>query len=222
VAHWGEMPGKQNWMLAVVYFAFGPVALYLTRKAYGSALIAFIVFSVCFGVLLLLDQKQPSFLDAHRWTVSSMKGVVGFVAMLLCWLPLYCETEAVRIFSLLYFVVAGAILGESLYFLDYLQPVEGYQDERTEQKALDMEHREVVALITPLAQALLIIFITGLGVFVLGQVKEPLNKILFADVYTYIALGTHAAVGDILWIIRPIHARAKGIRVAFRKFKDRP
>ena len=211
---------KLNRVCAVAYFGVGPLALYLATKAYCSALFVAVVFSATFGILAILYRQDLTFQDAHLWTHSSTKGVVAFLAMLLCWLPLYTKwNEPFPMFSALYFIVAGAIFGESLYFLDYLQPVK-YENDRIEEKALDMEHREVIGMVTPLAQALMVIFVAGLGAFVLNVISGSSKQIVPRAAWGYTLLGTHAAVGDILWIIRPLHARAKGIRVDLKKFRN--
>ena len=210
-----------NSVCAVVYFVIGTFLSYLGFQALILGTFVAIASLAILLPLLWLCPKESTRLDSCKWTRSSTKGTVAFVTTVLCCLPEYrLGNSTTWIFNSFYFLVAGVILGVSLYFQDYLKPVTSYGNSAIEEKALDMEHREVLALLAFAGTSMMVLFGSVLAGYILGQFNLSNVQSLtlpIKGVVRYLILGLYPAIGFILWILRPFHARAREIRIALKQ-----
>jgi hypothetical protein len=212
---------RTNSVGATVFFAAGTFlsyALYQTARGFEWGAAAAIVSCAVLLPMLRLRPHTSPHLDAQEWTPSSTKGAIALFMTLASWCrQLLITDRKTAVYNVLYFVVAGMTLGVSLYFHDYLGPVGGVFDLGARRKALEMEHAEVLALLTFLGTAMLILFAGLLGGYILGQFqisapeKSPLE---IRNIVRYLILGLYPALGFMLWVLRPFHARAKEIRIS--------
>ena len=212
---------RTNSIWVVLYYSMGLILPYAFLKQWSWGIGAALLACVVLLPLLRVRARQSSRLDAQGWTASSTKGTVGFVVMVIAWLPQMYKTGLASSVTTLFFVtVSGVILGVALYFHDYLTPIAGYPNAELHQKALDMEHREVVAFLSFSGAAMMIVFGAVFGNFAVSQLKPAPDRqtaIPLEKLGQWSILAIHSVVGFILWVLRPFHARAREIRTELKE-----
>jgi hypothetical protein len=208
----------------VVYYAFGVFVSYSMIGSYAWGVGIALLFSALLLPLLWVQAREGTRLDADGWTFSSTKGTAAFIVMITSWFPQFRLLDlTTSVITSLYFLVAGVTLGVCLYFQDYLRPIKGYASQEVELKALDLEHREVLALLTFTGASMMILFGAVFGGSVAAQLKTTLPggaRVPIAGLAKQVLIAMFAAVGFILWILRPFHARAREIRLRMRELSS--
>jgi hypothetical protein len=217
-------PFRANSVFAVIFFAVGTFisyGFYGQFRAYKWGLFTAALSCVLLIPTLRFRPNETSHLDAHGWTISATKGSAALFVTVASWSPQLLLTDLkTAVYNVFYFIVAGMTLGISLYFQDYVEPVKNYPNPAMRERALEMEHREVLAYLAFLGTAMLVLFVGLLGGYILGQFQMsapekspvPLNNAV-----RYLTLGLFPALGYMLWILRPFHARAREIRIALKE-----
>lgn len=206
-----------NSIAATVYFGIGLALSYAFVGRPRSGALAAAVFIIVLFPIMRLRSKEQAQLDAQRWTAGATKGTCACVAVILCTLPQVCfvpPADSLPMF--LYAWLMGGIFGISVYYHDYLRPLSIHADDEALTKALDLEHREVMSTLQITGTGAIVLFIAVFGSYLLSVLSnaktlEALNPRQLA----YMSLlVVHAFTGAILWLLRPLHARGKEIRIA--------
>lgn len=214
---------RTNSFLSVIYTAVGISLSYIALDKLYLGIILFFAFTIIDVPIISLSIKNKMILDAQKWTKTSSKSVLSLLIVLLLWVPQRIHLDRMASFtSLLYFGGLGFVLAGSLYFHDYISPVICGGNKETEVKVLEMEHRELLATLTYIIAACVVVVGTVFGTYVFNYVKVTDRLLGQYDNIIFIQLvaAMYITSGIFLWMLRPIHARCREIRIRIREIYE--
>lgn len=226
----GKNPGRYVEIAMAVYSAIGIAIIQKTFDVYG------LIFSGSCGLLTLAavmldektDQKFGDY-DSWGWSKAATKGLlVAAVILFVGGLPLWQRLinsyfSAAKSLVIPYWVIAeivffGLMMGLAVYWRAYLKPVE---NEITNPKSLELEHREWLALFQVHVIFAGIFFIATGYSYLTGMIEEtPLSHQAKMTSLFFLTKFFYVAVSYLTWILRPLYGRGKEIRDHLNKLKQ--
>lgn len=211
-----------------IYIALGVAIIHATPYD--------LIFSACCGLFSLAimmyngenAQKFEKY-DSWGWSKAATKGssvwaAIFFVGGLPFWQRLIYsyfsghKSLIIPYLEISMVILFGTMMGIAVYFRGYLKPVE---DEITNPKSLELEHREWFGMFQAGAIFAGVLFIATGASYLAGLIKEaPLSpQAKMTNLINVIQLF-YIGTGYVVWILRPFHGRGKEIRDHLNKLKQ--